>query len=450
MVKIISGERIMKKILMILIMIVMILNFFCGASFASSKKNFRENSCIVDNIDEALWQKTVEIYLKDDLWTEQNAYDACHYLMVPMHAAFLLRKYEWEEQFNTHFLRFLEAYQNGNAIVEGRLNRLHYFYLMSRFLALSLNSNNYGILQKELQKILYDEIEILWTKDPAWMWGKKPFIGGMRERFAWKFSGAKLPYSYCKAVIDEELFVFSIAADLRSIERVVKTRATWSPLISDILDAAYDVFKKESSFLSDDGWLFQIGVWADHGDYAYVGHLQKGTNLEPKPLRDVSSDVSHSHRFPLWILSLRDAYESSDEEYQYYEKVRKGLAKQFTEKVLIPPSNVFQAYRTTNFMDGRNGIYRWNYKTQGPNNGYGPYELSGTFMLGWWAFCGSKIIDDSYGEMVKAFPLSERIISVYTGPNTTRERHSLVKFPDFFKNGYSELLVRLASKMPVF
>jgi len=347
-------------------------------------------------------------------------------------------------------LRFLEACQIDNDIVEGRLNRLHYFYLASRFLVLSLNSNNYGILQKKLQKILYDEIENLWTKDPAWMWGKKPFIGGMRERFAWKFSGAKLPYSYCKAVIDEELFVFSIAADLRSIERVVKTRATWSPLISEILDAAYDVFKKESSFLSDGGWLFQTGVWADYGDYAYVGHLQKGVNLEPKPLRDVSSDVSHSHRFPLWILSLRDAYESSDEEYQYYEKVRKGLAKQFTEKALIPPSNIFQAYRTTNFMDGRNGIYRWNYKTQGPNNGYGPYELSGTFMLGWWAFCGSKKINDSYGEMTRAFPLNDEVISLYTGPNTTRGRHPLVKLPDFFKNGYSELLVRLASKMPVF
>lgn len=441
----------MKKVINIFLVVIFILNLWVDSySFSwAFEKNVFKKDANSKNFDEFLWHKTVEMYLKDNLWTEQNAYDACHYLMVPMHAAFLFKKLDWEQQFNTHFWRFLEAYQNGNSIVEGRLNRLHYFYLMSRFLVLSAKNGDYGDLQKKMQKLLCEEIENLWCKYPAWMWGMKPFRGGMRERFVWKYSTRKLPYGYCKAIIDEELFVFAIAADLRVVEKITKTKTEKSSLINEILNLAYDVFKNESSFLDNGGWLFQVGVWADHRDYAYVGHLHKDTKLEPKRFRDVAIDVSHSHRFPLWLISLRDAYESADEEYQFYEKIRKGLTKQFTEKVLIPPCDDFTAYRTTNFMDGRNGIFRWNYKTQGVNNGYGPYELSGTYMLGWWAFCGSKRINDSYCEMLKSFPLNDQVVLLYTGPNTTRERHPLVKFPDFLINGYAELIINLASRFPL-
>ena len=44
----------------------------------------------IDEWDRNLWNKTIKSYLLDDLWLEQDIYDAGHYLMVPLHAAFLL------------------------------------------------------------------------------------------------------------------------------------------------------------------------------------------------------------------------------------------------------------------------------------------------------------------------------------------------------------------------
>ena len=40
--------------------------------------------------EQALWKQTISVYLKDDLWLEDEAYDASHTLMVPMHIAFML------------------------------------------------------------------------------------------------------------------------------------------------------------------------------------------------------------------------------------------------------------------------------------------------------------------------------------------------------------------------
>ena len=35
-----------------------------------------------------LYNSTVKMLLKEDLWTERDMYDAVHYLMIPMHYAF--------------------------------------------------------------------------------------------------------------------------------------------------------------------------------------------------------------------------------------------------------------------------------------------------------------------------------------------------------------------------
>jgi len=83
----------MKKLIAILIIVVTaFVTYFGEVSFASSKESNGE--IMIDGVDETLWQNTAGTYLKDDLWTEKNAYDACHYLMVPIHAAFLFKKHD--------------------------------------------------------------------------------------------------------------------------------------------------------------------------------------------------------------------------------------------------------------------------------------------------------------------------------------------------------------------
>lgn len=214
------------------------------------------------------------------------------------------------------------------------------------------------------------------------------------------------------------------------------------------MDYAYKVFYQEGLWKEGETWLFQPGVWSQHSDYAYVGNNQESDNLKTNLVENIAMDTSHSHRFPLWINSFIEAYETYDfDKKDYFLKIRSGLEKQFYENVLVKPDEEFDGYRTKNFMDGRNGIYRWNYPTQGQGNGYGPYELSGTFTLGWWSFLKSERISEVYFEMANKFPLSEDVIEVYVGPNTSRTRHELVNSPESYYNGISELIVRLASKL---
>lgn len=91
-----------------------------------------------DNWNHLLWDKTIMSYLQDDLWTTTNAYDAGHFLMVPLHAAFKSNEEQWQKQFAEHFKRFVnEYYKNNDHIVKSRLDRLQYLYLASQFVVLS-------------------------------------------------------------------------------------------------------------------------------------------------------------------------------------------------------------------------------------------------------------------------------------------------------------------------
>ncbi len=80
------------------------------------------------NCPNELWDSTVAIHLKEDLWKDIFIYDAGHFLMVPLHAAFEFDKKEWQIDFYNHFQRFSK---NKDSISEGRLNKVHYYYLLS-------------------------------------------------------------------------------------------------------------------------------------------------------------------------------------------------------------------------------------------------------------------------------------------------------------------------------
>jgi hypothetical protein len=86
----------------------------------------------------------------------------------------------------------------------------------------------------------------------------------------------------------------------------------------------------------------------------------------------------------------------------------------------------------TNYMDGENGVYRYNYVTQGVGNGYGPYELSGSFNLGWWSFLGPTLTGP-YQAQRSSLPFGSPEIATYTGPNTTRVRNPEFSEPNFYR-----------------
>ena len=49
-------------------------------------------------------------------------------------------------------------------------------------------------------------------------------------------------------------------------------------------------------------------------------------------------------------------------------------------------------------------------------------------------------------ELMKAeYPLSDQALAYYIGPNSTRNRHPLFKWPDYFENGFAEIFTRVVA-----
>ena len=403
----------------------------------------------INEYDRFLWDKTVKLYLNDNLWNDNEMYDAGHSLMVPLHAAFLLHNEDWQHDFFVHFTRFMNEDHSSfiSSNEDSDLSREHYLYLASRFLILAAQRNRQELVPIGLVERLQREIEILWKEKPAWWYEPRYFQGGISERLQWKLRQTETQFSYYRAITDHEMFLFAIAADLRTYEILTKPKGSWNKINTDILEMAYKVLKQRIVYIGEGGMLFQPGVWRDHPDYIYAGNNDKKLEIPQCPIADISEDSSHSHRWPVWLISVGNAYDKNDQHSIYYHMLKKKLEYQFYNKVLVKPTADFPCWRVVNFMDGRNGIYRWNYETCGNGNGYGPYELSGILIEGWWGLLGTERLRLVYWEISHCFPLADSVIHTYTGPNTSRERNILTKWPDFFMNGFGELNVRLASKM---
>lgn len=430
----------MKRIIALILVVLLFISLI-GLLFIFSSKD--EKNTDHNNINE-LWSSTIMLYLKNDLWQKEEAYDAGHFLMVPMHAAFKVNKKEWLMQFDEHFERFIDSGANMIKTEDARLTYLHYYFLLSRYIVLSAE-NEHGENQRLdiIANFLYDEINKIWLEAPAWQWDSEPFNGGMRERIMWKLKNTNTTQSYYRAIIDEEMFTFCIAADLKKYYSYKKERYN---LLDDISKVAFHVFESESNFDNKGHWLFQKGVWADHQDYLYSGYTkQANIKNQPKQVYNIAEDSSHFHRFPLWITVLRDSFSKDSVEYSYYQKALLGLEKQLFDFVLTY-SGKYNGYLLTNFMDGNNGVYRWDYLTN-EENGYGPFELSGTFTIGWWTFLNTNRIKQVYLDISNTFPLNEELVEIYTGPNTSRARNPLTALPDCYSNGFIELITKLASKL---
>lgn len=363
--------------------------------------------------------------LERPLWSAESAYNAGHYLMVPLHAAFKLRVNDLEKAFGAHYKRMLSSKSDvvGQDSLSA-LERLQYLYTASRYLVLAQEGAAPG-----LRKFLLEELNRYWKMKPAWQWGRKPFGGGFSERLEWKLKTLDVEYSYYRAIIDEEIFLFGIAADLAQHYRQLDLKAP--SLLVDILSVAQKVFKQESVFVEGDKWLLQPGVWEDHPDYAYVGHIEPERWLGKAPIIGIAMDISHSHRLPLILLSLQGAELPGSERFSYYLKLRQGLAKQFFEVVLVPPSSEFLFYRTSNFIDGRNGVFRYQYGKMAEGKGYGAHALSGTLLLGWWTFLPDDKTRGLYQNLLENFPVMLRWI-------TENDPYGVESW--MYQTGYSEVL----------
>lgn len=268
----------------------------------------------------------------------------------------------------------------------------------------------------------------------------------MRERVEWKLTTRTVDVSYHRAIVDEEHYCFAIAADLVELSSM-RDEAPPAAAASAV-QLADQVYRREGIFTPTGGWLFQPGVWTEHPDYAYAGTEKISKDMAQSPVPGIAPDTSHSHRMSRWLQSLA-AVPGSLNRDAMYSGILGGLERQFFETVLVRPTTDFAGYRTTNFMDGHNGVYRWDYPALGKNNGYGPFELSGTLCYGWWAFLGTPRSRDLYRGISETFPLAGEVVETYVGPYISDLPSPSTNQPTFYTSGLPELMTRLAGDLRV-
>lgn len=393
---------------------------------------------------EQIWERIYGDYLADDLWLNDFVEDAAHTLHLPMNAAFAeSSRSHWRAAFADQFQRFL----NSGDHIEVQLYRLEYYYLASKFARLALETENDSLIPVGLEVMLSEEVARLWTEEPAWLWDSPSFPGGIKQRTEWKLNVEDPPFHYYAALTDHDMFLFAIAAELKAAARL--REAEVHPVWEDVLSVARQVIETRVEWLPHGGWLYQRGFWSDHPENSRAGHPSVAPDLPPAIVVDIARDVSHSMRWPLWLQSFEQAATPNSPERAYYYHLRSGLNLQFTEKVLVQPTLEFPGYRMRNYMDGYNGIYRYQYYTAGEGRGTDPYQLSGALMFGLWAFLESAEVVAAYRGIAANFSIEDQQLSTYVGANTMRTRHPLETWPAAFENGDFEFLALLASELPI-
>ena len=400
---------------------------------------------VVEDVDTDI----VSEYLEYPLWTDRDAYDAAHYLMVPMHYAYKENDENLKRDFQDFFTRFRDDHKEFLNI-DSELKRLQFNYLISRYAVLesqqaSRPSNLLKFLISHLEKEVwscYHVVEVINWKYPD---NDNTNFSGNRNRIIWKLT-SRLDHSYFKkAIIDPELFLMGIAADLSLIYKrheSLKPSPALSKTLNEINTLAFIVFKERFT-KSEDGWIFQKGYWYRHRDFKYAGCLTE-TCIEKgeSPIKDIAPDTSHSLRLPLILSSLRSANGDDEVMSDFYNEAKKGLADQLTNKV-IEVSNGGKQIRITNYLDGRNGYYRWNYVTN-KGSGYGPYEVGETFKLGWWSFLDDPKIKKVYARIAKN--LEEKVPAEFQYQDkTNRERNPVIA--GRFQNGLYRNITMMAANL---
>ena len=386
-----------------------------------------------------LWQQNIASDLNDPLWQYEYAYDASASLMVPMHYAFT---------FPTRFSKdprpgfdnfFLEASRNTQFdSYIGTVTKSQFLYFVTQYLKLKAKSGDLTTESPVLHWAL-DEILFTWQVKKAFHWDKSLELIGTKGRINWILEQHPVQKSYYHAIIDEDWFTIAALNDLKY---VFNNLSLVLPFDGDeVLDISYRLINELGAF-SGKSWHFQRGVWSEHPDYWYVGHYEIADDLQPIPNPDIGIDSSHMHRLALWL----DSFIEGDQHLrESFIAAKEGFKFAFENLVLEQSVNGGYVLLQNNFVTGENGVYRYNYETQGTGSGYGPYQLSGTLFIGYYVFLNSPLYEAGMGLMKGEFPLSESSLVYYIGPNTTRERHPLFKWPDYFENGFAEIFTRVVA-----
>ena len=369
-----------------IIIILYLLLVGCNGSENSVRKLHSESF-------QTLWQNTIDSALSEPLWLPEYAYDASASLMLPMHYA-----YRYPTRFDVDpriaFQRFArDSYSNVEFENYSFVTKAQYIYFLTQYL--SVQSKD-GLSDVDIAMLHWvsAELENVWLNDDAFHWDKSLNLKGVKGRLEWNFSNPTTDFSFYRAIIDEDWFTLAALNDLAQIYSRLKLDF---PLNNDEIKFISKQVITEFGQFEGEYWFFQRGVWHDHRDYIYAGQSIIVDEMDVAKIENIGVDSSHSHRMPLWLSSFRN---NNDDAFQLYSDVLNGFVNAYEDLVLTSKTvteNEAEIFLNNNYMTGENGVYRFNYETQGEGNGYNPFELSGTLFIGYYAFSGSKKYQQAMG-----------------------------------------------------
>ncbi len=285
-----------------------------------------------------------------------------------------------------------------SAITVGSEVQLQFLYLLStieRFAVSRPLSDADTEALAMLDAFLVNQVRCFWMLLPAWHWSG-PFPN-VRARLSAKIedvdSKVREPLWF-GAVVDHDLFLLAIAADLLSARRHssqlsrLTTESDWA-MFYEARRMTIDLLRRRIAPEAPRRYfVLDVGRWSLNPSYAYAGCTDnRALPSSPCPVDDVAPDASHARRWPWWLASFRDSWPQRSQPATEYDVLEGRLARQMAEVVL---------YRTPagrpilrNYMDGRDGWYRLREFPEHPW-GHGPSTMSGALRYGSWSRLGAR------------------------------------------------------------
>lgn len=390
--------------------------------------------------EESLYDATVTRLLQEDLWTPRDMYDTASYLMVPMHFAFQSKDAAAVKAFGAFFSRFITDVTTGDTYQfsqQGYLDRLQFLYLTTQFMNLCASFGYEGLIPAGLSAFAQNCAETYLYRESA-NWGTEASVLTHIQQV---IAGKTYALSYYSAIDDLELFTLAILCDLHCLRILQGEQPAAS--MTQASQLAYQLFSSPAlnKETSCGGWLFEVGVWAEYPDYAYAGNQTVTENIQPLPKADMTWDTSHFSRMPLFLNSYESAQEKSGQRELFVLR-KKQLSNQLADCVM---QKMDGKWLLTTFMDGTNGVYRYSYHVQGV--GLEGYDLSGTFLLGWWSLLKDSRVTKRYQEILQTFPMQGDRSNPYFDFATVREQNPFFDMDTAFNNGMFACIVTCASKI---
>lgn len=389
---------------------------------------------MADMFDE-IWQRRIDPVLAAETWTGQQAYNAAQYLEAPLEYAYGASGSDvLQASFRTYFQAFSET---GYEADVGWLSRGQHGLLVSRFVRLEEDrAGGSTALTETLTDQLSAEAAFEWSDQTELDWTSDPSVGRAAS-IAYKLATGALPVS------DGDLHLLALMNDLAAI-RASRGEAIPQFLL-DAVSLTEDVLTAYGSYDATGGWQFEPGAWNGHASSQEADWTGEGPiPVAPLPA-DLGWDVSHAARFPAWIDSFERGFAATNRDAADVGAIRDGLTLRMLDRVLVADPMGSGAWLTTNFLDGSNGVYRLGYQSFSSGDGYAPFGLSGTFLMGQWASLDDADITATYADLLNLGGFTPDLLEYFNEPVRRTDETGIFDWRDLIESGDVRLWLALAA-----